>query len=194
MSQDTKTPPEGDISYRYRLKPRARSLGLPTATASAPFPPPLESRFSHPARMLACLGGDRRSKSSVKRCVWTVLGALALNIRTSLDDTVRVDGHCSLVDLAIRWLSRRPIRAFLVSSAARAQRAVELVVLRLASWRTGFRRHTRVVGTIIIVATTIAFGRIRSLPGALLIPYFLWVSFACVLNYSVWQLNTQVLG
>jgi benzodiazapine receptor len=47
---------------------------------------------------------------------------------------------------------------------------------------------------VLIVATSIAFWRIRSLPGALLIPYFLWVSFACVLNYSVWQLNPRVLG
>ncbi|HTT03961.1 MAG TPA: TspO/MBR family protein [Steroidobacteraceae bacterium] len=47
---------------------------------------------------------------------------------------------------------------------------------------------------VLIVATLIAFWRIRPLPGALLIPYLLWVSFACVLNYSVWQLNPQVLG
>ena len=34
----------------------------------------------------------------------------------------------------------------------------------------------------------------RSLAGALLIPYLLWVSFASALNYSLWQLNPQVLG
>jgi tryptophan-rich sensory protein len=28
----------------------------------------------------------------------------------------------------------------------------------------------------------------------LLVPYLLWVSFASALNYSVWQLNPQVLG
>jgi len=47
---------------------------------------------------------------------------------------------------------------------------------------------------VLIVATCIAFWRIGSLPGALLIPYLLWVSFACVLDYSVWQLNPRVLG
>lgn len=46
---------------------------------------------------------------------------------------------------------------------------------------------------VLIGATIIAFWRIRSLPGALLVPYWLWVSFACVLNYSVWHLNPQVL-
>lgn len=47
---------------------------------------------------------------------------------------------------------------------------------------------------VLIVATLISFWRIRPLAGALLVPYLLWVSFATALNYSVWQLNPQVLG
>ena len=47
---------------------------------------------------------------------------------------------------------------------------------------------------VLIVATLIAFWRIMPLAGALLLPYLLWVSFASALNYSVWQLNPQVLG
>ena len=47
---------------------------------------------------------------------------------------------------------------------------------------------------ILIVATIISFWRVRPLAGALLIPYLLWVSFASALNYSLWQLNRQVLG
>jgi tryptophan-rich sensory protein len=35
---------------------------------------------------------------------------------------------------------------------------------------------------------------IAAATGALLVPYLLWVSFAAALNYSVWQLNPQVLG
>ncbi len=46
----------------------------------------------------------------------------------------------------------------------------------------------------LIVATVISFWRTRPLAGVLLAPYLLWVSFACALNYSVWQLNPQVLG
>lgn len=45
----------------------------------------------------------------------------------------------------------------------------------------------------LIAATLIAFWRVRPLAGALLIPYLLWVSFALALNYSVWQLNPQIL-
>ena len=47
---------------------------------------------------------------------------------------------------------------------------------------------------VAIAATLIAFWRISRLAGALLIPYLLWVMFASALNYSVWQLNPQVLG
>ena len=45
-----------------------------------------------------------------------------------------------------------------------------------------------------IIATLIAFWRIRPLAGALLVPYLLWVSFASALSYSVWQRNPQVSG
>jgi len=47
---------------------------------------------------------------------------------------------------------------------------------------------------LLIVATLISFWRIRPLAGALLIPYLLWVSFASMLNYAVWQLNPKILG
>ena len=35
---------------------------------------------------------------------------------------------------------------------------------------------------------------VRPLAGVLLVPYLLWVSFAAVLNYVLWQLNPQILG
>ena len=47
---------------------------------------------------------------------------------------------------------------------------------------------------VLIVATLVSFWRAHPLAGTLLIPYLLWVSFASVLNYSVWQLNPQILG
>jgi tryptophan-rich sensory protein len=51
-----------------------------------------------------------------------------------------------------------------------------------------------VVLWILIVATLVSFWRVRPIAGALLIPYLLWVSFATILNFSLWQLNPQVLG
>lgn len=46
----------------------------------------------------------------------------------------------------------------------------------------------------LIVMMVSSFWRLRPLAGALQIPYLLWVGFAAVLNYSVWQLNPQLLG
>lgn len=40
-----------------------------------------------------------------------------------------------------------------------------------------------------ILATTIFFYRLSKPAGYLLVPYLLWVSFAALLNYSVWTLN-----
>lgn len=40
-----------------------------------------------------------------------------------------------------------------------------------------------------ILATMIAFFRISNPAGLLLVPYFLWVSFASALNFMLWSLN-----
>lgn len=47
---------------------------------------------------------------------------------------------------------------------------------------------------VLIGATLVAFWPVSRLAGLLLVPYLLWVSFAVALNYSVWQLNPQLLG
>lgn len=49
-----------------------------------------------------------------------------------------------------------------------------------------------IVGLWIVILFTITrFFRISTAAGALLLPYILWVSFAAVLNVSVWLLNPQ---
>lgn len=40
-----------------------------------------------------------------------------------------------------------------------------------------------------IVATILAFGRLRPKAALLLIPYLAWVSFAAILNAEIWRLN-----
>ncbi len=42
---------------------------------------------------------------------------------------------------------------------------------------------------IFIIVLIIKFWKIRKLSSVLLIPYLLWVSFASLLNYFIWQLN-----
>ena len=63
------------------------------------------------------------------------------------------------------------------------------------AWQLGALAFVDIVVLwVLIVATLVAFWRVRPLAGALLIPYLLWVSFAAALNYSLWQLNPQLLG
>lgn len=42
----------------------------------------------------------------------------------------------------------------------------------------------------LILATMILFWRVRPVAGALFVPYLLWVSFASVLNHTLWKLNS----
>jgi benzodiazapine receptor len=42
---------------------------------------------------------------------------------------------------------------------------------------------------IAIVATTIAFWPKSMMAGILMLPYLGWVSFATVLNFTIWRLN-----
>ena len=77
---------------------------------------------------------------------------------------------------------------------------VQLILNALWSWLFfGWRQGGLAFADILLlgaslVATLVAFWRIRRLAGALLIPYLLWVIFASALNYSVWQRNPQLLG
>jgi translocator protein len=41
----------------------------------------------------------------------------------------------------------------------------------------------------LIVTTLVLFWRARTVAGVLLLPYLAWVSFAAVLNFTIWQLN-----
>ncbi|MCL4367296.1 tryptophan-rich sensory protein [Patescibacteria group bacterium] len=41
----------------------------------------------------------------------------------------------------------------------------------------------------LIIITIYEFAKINQKAAWLLVPYFLWVSFATLLNYSIWQLN-----
>jgi tryptophan-rich sensory protein len=63
------------------------------------------------------------------------------------------------------------------------------------AWHRGGPALLDIVFLWLSVAVTLRlFWRVRTPAGALLIPYLAWVSFAAVLNYSVWQLNPLTLG
>lgn len=42
---------------------------------------------------------------------------------------------------------------------------------------------------LMITALVVVFWNIRKLSGVLMVPYWLWVSFASVLNCSIWRMN-----
>jgi len=62
-------------------------------------------------------------------------------------------------------------------------------------WRLGGIAFAEILLLWLLIATTIfLFWRINKIAAALLIPYLAWVSFAAALNFSVWQLNPQMLS
>ncbi|MDA3863471.1 MAG: tryptophan-rich sensory protein [Deltaproteobacteria bacterium] len=47
---------------------------------------------------------------------------------------------------------------------------------------------------VLLLTMDYFFMKKNKLAGFLQVPYLLWVSFAAILNYYVWQLNPQILG
>lgn len=63
------------------------------------------------------------------------------------------------------------------------------------AWRQGNLAFGDIVVLwVLILATVLAFWRVRPLAGALLVPYLLWVGYAAALTYAVWQRNPALLG
>lgn len=98
------------------------------------------------------------------------------------------------------------VAAWLVWREARGPRAAALALfaLQLAvnalwswlffAWRQGaaaFAGALLLAG--LIAATLVLFRRVRPLAAALLLPYFLWVAFACALTWAVWRANPGLL-
>lgn len=97
------------------------------------------------------------------------------------------------------WLVWRE-RGFAGARGALTLFLVQLVANGLWSWlffawRQGALAFVEVLLLwALIVATLIAFWRVRPLAGVLLVPYLLWVTFASALTFTVWQMNPQILG
>lgn len=62
-------------------------------------------------------------------------------------------------------------------------------------WRLGFMAFLDIlVLWALIAAMLAAFWQKSRTAAAMIAPYLLWVGFAAVLNYTVWQLNPRLLG
>jgi len=87
-----------------------------------------------------------------------------------------------------------------ISSDAKRWRAIALFAIQLSlnvawSW-IFFAMHSPgwafldiVLLWTAIAATICLFWPISKISSALLVPYFLWVSFAALLNFAIWQMN-----
>lgn len=77
---------------------------------------------------------------------------------------------------------------------------VQLVPNALWSWlffawhRGGLAMADIALLWLLILATLVAFWRVRPVAAALLVPYLAWVSFASALNLWVWRNNPTLLG
>lgn len=97
------------------------------------------------------------------------------------------------------WLAWRAAGSVAAARTALTLYLVQLAANALWSWlffgwhMGGAALADLVLLWLLIGATTFAFWRIRPLAGALMLPYWTWVTFAGFLNYATWQLNPQVL-
>lgn len=92
------------------------------------------------------------------------------------------------------WLVWRT-RGFRGAAVALSLFGVQLALNAAWSWiffglhQPGWAAVEIVILWLAIVATTIAFFKVRATAGWLMIPYIAWVSFAAFLNFTIWQLN-----
>lgn len=97
------------------------------------------------------------------------------------------------------WLAWRQAGNFAAARMALGLYLVQLAANALWSWlffawHLGGLAFAEVLLLWLLVATTVvAFWRIRPLAGALLLPYWAWVTFAAFLNHATWRLNPDVL-
>ena len=63
------------------------------------------------------------------------------------------------------------------------------------AWRRGGLAFAEVIFLAgLIVATALAFARVRPLAAVLLLPYLAWVTFATALTHALWRANAEQLS
>ena len=99
------------------------------------------------------------------------------------------------------WRSPQPAAAHRAAKrAAMGLFASQLAANALWSWlffgwRLGAIAFVEVLLLWLLIACTlISFWRVSRPAGLLMLPYWLWVTFASALNWSLWQLNPKLLG
>lgn len=102
-----------------------------------------------------------------------------------------------LIGFAAFFVSRRKGQPGL--KAALSLYSAQLALISLwpwlfFAWREGFWAFVEIALLWgLALATLVAFWRVSRLAAVLFAPYFLWVSFATVLSWTVWRLNPALL-
>jgi len=97
------------------------------------------------------------------------------------------------------WLVWRE-RGFAGAGTALTLFLVQLALNGLWSWLFfAWQRGAWALGEVlllwvVILATLVAFWRVRPLAGMLLVPYLAWVTFATALTYALWRANPAALS
>ena len=93
------------------------------------------------------------------------------------------------------WRERGAAESSTSSSLALVLFAVQLGLNGLWSL-IFFRMHRAGLAAVeiillwgVILATAVSFWRVVPLAGYLMIPYLLWVAYACALNLTIWRIN-----
>ena len=118
------------------------------------------------------------------------MGTPCVAVWPSVDAALHHDGSGRLDGLGgPRLAAGRQHTAFIVQLGANA-----LWTWIFFVWHMGAMAMAEILLLwALIVWTIMSFWRVRKVAGALLIPYLLWVSFASVLTYFMWQGNPQIL-
>ncbi|RUO20682.1 TspO/MBR family protein [Aliidiomarina haloalkalitolerans] len=97
------------------------------------------------------------------------------------------------------WLVWREYGFSTVSKRAHQANFTQLALNMLWSWLF-FAWYLGAVSFIeiiflwlAIIVTIVQFWRLNRIAALLLVPYLAWVSFAAVLNFTIWQLNPGIL-
>lgn len=101
----------------------------------------------------------------------------------------------ALMGVAAWLVWRSPVAARIALGLFCAQLAANALWSWLFfGWHRGALATAEVALLLVLVAlTAIAFARISRLAGLLLVPYVLWVGFASMLTWAVWQANPGLL-
>lgn len=116
-----------------------------------------------------------------------VVESAGVDFRSGLDRALHDDGGGRMASVAARRLGQttQASTIFLVQLALNAL----WTPLFFGLHRPGVAFAEIVLLWLAIAATLAAFCRVSLIAAGLLVPYLAWVSFAAVLNFTLWRLN-----